>query len=442
MTTSGFGPPDSNPFSPDFGQTPHHLVGRDRLLATLGTGLASGPRSRGFTTVLMGPRGSGKTVMLTEIEDRAASSGWIVVSLDASTPGIADRIRQSVVHARDVYEGAAGADPDADRPGRWAGIRLGPISLQRAILSEVRPEWDMRHLLSKLAEHTQQAGTGVLMTLDELHSGDRDELRRLSADLQHITKRAHLPLAVVAAGLSEMKHTLLMDKKMTFFRRCARLDMPDLTVADAMSGLHLPVKDANGSFDGDALQLAAQSCGPLPYTLQLVGHNAWTISGAPGHSIDAQSVEAAIGLAESAMIEDLVEPAWLDLSESSRDYLIAVAELGDQATYQALAARLTASHQALADTERRLRACGYVSENPSEVLRLTALMPAVAVDQFSQASQRYQSAGGPTRQMADGRVPTASPQRCAESMPRANAYCVLPRGHSGGHRSGRRRRRR
>ena len=270
------------------------MVGRDRILARIGTGLASGPRAREFTSVLLGPRGAGKTVFLTEMEERAASNGWIVVSLDASTAGIAERVRQGVVHARDTHEGAAGADPDQGRPGRWSGVRLGPISLQRAVLAEVRPEWDMRHLLAKLAEHAQRAGTAVLMTLDELHSGDRDELRRLSADLQHITKRSGLPLAVIAAGLSEMKLTLLMDKKMTFFRRCARLDMPDLTVADALQGLRLPVLDAGATFDQDALRFAARACGPLPYTMQLVGYNAWKIAGAPDRPIDMSAAQEAV----------------------------------------------------------------------------------------------------------------------------------------------------
>ena len=443
MLTNGLGVPDSNPFSPDFGQTPHHLVGRDQLLATLGTGLASGPRSRGFTSVLTGPRGSGKTVMLTEIEDRASSSGWIVVSLDASTPGIADRIQQAVVHARDTHEGAQAADPDAGRPGRWSGIRLGPVHLQRAVLSEVRPEWDMRHLLARLAEHAQQAGSAVLMTVDELHSGDRTELRRLSTDLQHITKRAHLPLAVVAAGLSEMKHTLLMDKKMTFFRRCARIDMPGLDLADATAGLRLSVLDAGGAFEGEALSLAARSCGPLPYMMQLVGYNAWKIAGAPERPIDVEAVEQAAGIAEAAMIEDLVEPAWHDLPQSSRSYLAAVAELGDRATHQELAGRLPGSHQALADTEHRLRACGYLSEDRDGILRLTALMPAAAVERFARAAGRYRSTSGHSRPVSVAgaiSMPAATRPRCGEYMPRAKAHCVLREGHRGGHRSGGRRR--
>ena|GEM_PF-2688841 len=40
------GTASNSPFSPDFGKTPHSLVGRDSLLAEVGSGLVSGPFPR------------------------------------------------------------------------------------------------------------------------------------------------------------------------------------------------------------------------------------------------------------------------------------------------------------------------------------------------------------------------------------------------------------
>ena len=48
------GSPDPNPFTPDFGQPPPTLVGRDALRARLGRSLATGPRDPGYTTLLLG----------------------------------------------------------------------------------------------------------------------------------------------------------------------------------------------------------------------------------------------------------------------------------------------------------------------------------------------------------------------------------------------------
>ena len=58
-----------NPFSPGFGESPFSLVGRDHVLNDLWSGLLNGPRDPRFTSMVMGVRGSGKTVMLNEIED-------------------------------------------------------------------------------------------------------------------------------------------------------------------------------------------------------------------------------------------------------------------------------------------------------------------------------------------------------------------------------------
>lgn len=100
---SALGVPSTSSFSPHFGRSPHSLVGRDDLLADLGGGLATGPRDSRYTSVLMGVRGSGKTVLLSEIEERASADGWVVLSLDAGTPGLLDRIAQTIRSADQAY---------------------------------------------------------------------------------------------------------------------------------------------------------------------------------------------------------------------------------------------------------------------------------------------------------------------------------------------------
>ena len=93
-----------NPFSPSFGVRPNNLVGRESLLADVGGGLATGPRSERYTSLLLGTRGSGKTVLLKEIEDLASQDGWLVLKLDASTKGLPDRITQALHAAEELYD--------------------------------------------------------------------------------------------------------------------------------------------------------------------------------------------------------------------------------------------------------------------------------------------------------------------------------------------------
>ena len=76
----------------------------------------------------MGVRGSGKTVLLSEIEDRAAADGWVVLSLDAGTSGLLDRIVQMIRNADQTYEALGIADLGTSRSvEKSVGIRLGPI---------------------------------------------------------------------------------------------------------------------------------------------------------------------------------------------------------------------------------------------------------------------------------------------------------------------------
>ena len=179
----------------------------------------------------------------------------------------------------------------------------------------MKPDWDSRRQLTALAAHAAENDTSVLLTLDEMRGGDREELRRFAANLQHITKKAELPLGFLGAGLPVMKYTLLEDKQLTFFHRCAQFDMPPLSIVDATAGLRRTIIDGGGTIHDDALRLAASRSGSLPYKLQHIGHNAWEMGGAPNHSIDLYAVEEAVRVAEDTFAQRISAPAWYALSD-------------------------------------------------------------------------------------------------------------------------------
>lgn len=67
-------------FSPSFGNRPSFLVGREQLLDQLEQGLQSRPGSRERAVVVLGQRGSGKTVLLWELADRMRKQGFAVAN--------------------------------------------------------------------------------------------------------------------------------------------------------------------------------------------------------------------------------------------------------------------------------------------------------------------------------------------------------------------------
>ncbi len=155
------------------------------------------------------------------IEDVACNAGWLVLPLDASTPNITERLEERIEWVRDEDESLASA-PRGGTEATTKGVRVLGAEWQRQVVRAIEPKWGIRRQLTTLAEHAAANGSAVLLTIDELHSGNLEELRRLSSDVQHITKREQRPLAFVGAGLAGMRHMLLEDKKMTLSRRSSR----------------------------------------------------------------------------------------------------------------------------------------------------------------------------------------------------------------------------
>lgn len=421
---SALGVPSTSPFRPHFGRAPQSLVGRDELLADLGGGLATGPSDARYTSVLMGVRGSGKTVLLSEIEDRAAADGWVVLSLDAGTPGLLDRIVRMIRNADQTYEALGIADLGTSRSvEKSVGIRLGPLAGK---ISTTKHRDQMSHMglrehLAFLAQAAVNSETSVLLTVDEMHGIDRTEGRRLSNDLQHITKRSNMPLAFVGAGLLEMKTTLLKDRKMTFFHRCEHFEMPPLDVTDAIVGLASPIRAAGGEITVEALELASEAVGSSPFKLQVIGDTAWKIAGAPEGAIDTSAADTAIRAANEEVKKKVALPAWHDLSGTDQSVLVAVAAMGGTASPAEVARQADMGSEHAQEVLGRLRETGYLSRPRTGTYQLTDLVPlAVVLDHDG---------------LQEVEEPSLAPPECREWMPRANAYCTLNAGHSGGHRS-------
>ena len=424
----GLGPPASTPFSPHFGGTPNTLVGRDDLLGTLGSGLATGPNDKWYTTIIMGVRGSGKTTILNEIEDRAAADGWVVLSLDAGTPGLLDRIAQAMAQANRSYESLElEGDARGRSVGKSLGVRLGPLEGKMEATDFFEsPTMGLREHLVFLAHQAMKQGTSVLLTVDEMHGIDRVEARRLSNDIQHITRRAGLPLAFVGAGLLEMKHTLMRDRKTTFFHRCEDYELPPLDVVDAMKGIAAPIEDAGGSISPDALNLAATAVKGSPYRLQVIGDAAWRLSDAPETSIDTRIVEMAVTAADEVVEKNIGIPAWHDLSEREKSVVVSLASQSGASDAIKVARDVGISSRQASGLLIHLRDGGYVTSLGNGNYELSGLVPAkVALGAHS--SGEGSSAEPIHRPAASGRAAA----RCRKWMPRARAYCSLRAGHAG-----------
>lgn len=408
-------------------------------------GLSSGPTDDRFTNTILGVRGSGKTAVISEIEDWALSNGWIVLSIDGvdgSTDDLLGRLSDIIGQVSRRYQMSGLEDLSASKSKeRTKGFKIGPYHqgwAEREFFDS-STGMGLRERLTILAEAAQRAGSGVLLTLDELHAANKEDARRLASDLQHITKRGRLPLAFVGAGLLEMKYTVMEGKKNTFLKRIRQYDLTPLTYADAIQGILSPIEATGGSITKAALQLAASSVDGSPYKMQLIGHTAWKAANAPMNAVDEYAVGLAIEAANDTMVRNISEPAYYDLSNDEQEYLVSLVALGDQGTTRAIAQMTGTSEREVRRVARRLDLAGYITRDQHGPAALTNLVPRDVVikegglDTNGDGLEVTHSIGdgGRSTSSASARGSTVSSRRCRRWMPRAKAYCVLPQEHSG-----------
>ena len=199
--------PRRNPFTASVGKTPPVLAGRDDYLRDFDSALWDGPGSHERISIVTGPRGVGKTVLLNEFETVAKSHSWHVIS-ETTTAGFNERIRDRAYRLlQDISE----------EPKRRVTGATGPFNL--GITTEATntysPTPSLRSVLDELFEQQsaldarfRQEPVGLLITLDELHYAHMNEIIEFGTTIQHMV-REDREIAVAMAGISGAVKPLL-----------------------------------------------------------------------------------------------------------------------------------------------------------------------------------------------------------------------------------------
>jgi hypothetical protein len=308
-----------SPFRPSFGANPPLVAGRDEVTARVAESFDSGPGSAGRASLFTGNRGIGKTVMLNEVEAQALERGWLVIS-ETATRGLLDRLTSEALPAL--------ADKLRQRPKervRVSGVTL-PAGLGGIDLDLPSPysPGGLRSQLEALTDVLAPHGTGILITLDEVHAkGARDDIAVLSAVVQHAF-REERDVAFAAAGLPAAVQDLLADDVVTFLRRARRFVLEPITLDMAEEAIRVPIIEAGRYIADDDARYAAEASHGYPYLTQVIGDQIWR-QDQDSVTITRDHVRAGVDAAVEEFAAAVHEPALNDLSEVDREFLKAMA---------------------------------------------------------------------------------------------------------------------
>lgn len=307
-----------NPFTPSFGKIPAILAGRQPLINDLEQALLSSGGDPNLCSLLSGPRGVGKTVLLSYLANQAGSWGWIAANVTAR-PGMLEDVIERAAEAADEFV-------ERDRKARMTSFAVG--SLFGATWEYRDPSsgnWRTRinKLLDALAEHD----IGLLITIDEIDP-KLDELADFSATYQHFV-REDRKVALFMAGLPANVSALLSDRTVSFLRRAAQHQIGRIDDHDVRDALRETIRSSGKEVDEQALDTLVKATDGFAYMMQLVGFRTWAAAEAEP-VIRRRHAERGRELATQDFLNGVVKKTCQELSDGDIAFLEAMLPDGDK----------------------------------------------------------------------------------------------------------------
>ncbi len=331
--------PIRNPFAPGAGAPPPELVGRDGILTSAAIALARiriGRQAKSL--MLVGLRGTGKTVLLDRIRDRAEAEGMITVRIEApehrSLPGmLAPQLRLALLALRRTErsrERATRALRALAGFARGLKVKYGDIEVgidvdpEAGLADNGDLEQDLVALLEAAGEAAQAAGTVLALFIDELQYVPEDQLGSLVTALHRCAQRT-LPVVLMGAGLPQLPGQ--MGRAKSYAERLFEFPVVGpLNADDAAAAIRVPIEAEGESIADDAVHAIVERTEGYPYFLQEWGKFAWDVT--ENSPITVADVELATSEAVASLDESFFRVRFDRLSPSEKRYLRAMAELG------------------------------------------------------------------------------------------------------------------
>ena len=338
-----------NPFTPTFGHVPFALAGRTEYIDDVFGGLANRPGDPNRTTVFVGPRGSGKTVLLTAIAREAANMGWICVDASARTgmlATIARRLRRNSGHL-------IAPSPPSD----IVGVQVGPLGITRSMRDV--PNKDEIAFIEETVELLCAQGSSILFTVDEVDATCQEFCDFV--DLYQYFMRKDMDVALLLAGLPSQVSILLSDEGISFIRRAFQRPLDRIPAFEVEQAMLSTIEENGRKIESDALATASDATGGFAFAIQLVGYYLWR-QGSAADPLETQDALQAIDLARREMERSIFVPTLRELRPREIEYLCAMLEDAGPSSTSDVARRIGISMTNASNLRRRLIEHGVIRE--------------------------------------------------------------------------------
>jgi hypothetical protein len=330
---------------------PPVLIGHDRetFVKDVLNGLQYGPGDPNRATIFVGPRGSGKTVLLSRIAELAEQQGWISVEV-ASVPGMLGEIlEQTQVRGASFISGKA--------KSYWSSISIQGFGITREMNAETAPSWRLQ--MSKFLDELAEQDVGLLITVDEI-SATLDEMVVLATAFQMFV-RERRNVALVMAGLPSGVSQLLQISSISFLRRAFQHRLSPLDLTEVRISMRQTIEAAGRDIAKDALERAVQATGGYPFLFQLIGYHIWRQS-PNSKRITNTDVDDGIELANADMRRMIFDSTIHDLSETDLRFLEAMTIDDKESKMSDIANRMGVSANYASQYRQRLIEQGVIAK--------------------------------------------------------------------------------
>lgn len=332
--------PLRNPFAPGAGSRPPELAGRDTVLdaARISCGRALHGRSA-RSIMLLGLRGTGKTVLLNEIGKIAKAEGLLVSKVESpERESLARLLYPEMRKIMRMLSAVESAKQIASRGLKvlrnFASIfKIEVAGVEVGVEAESEPgfadsgdlQYDLPDLFEVIGQAAQAAGKGWVLLIDEVQYLSEADLSALIVAIHRMSQEG-LPVLLVGAGLPQVAR-LAGEAKSYAERLFLYPGVGALDPLSALQAVEKPILDEEASIDEVALGSIVERTGGYPFFLQEWASTAW--NNADGPEITAADVDHSYAETLASLDAGFFRVRIDRLTKSEVQFVRTMSELGD-----------------------------------------------------------------------------------------------------------------